>query len=206
MRSANRVVLFNGYTSASGVHYHVICTATHHRSHRQCINYSTGLLRQTDIRFGARILAPAVETCQLTGTILIGTALGLRWSSEFLASHIGIARRTGSTLTNRLMIHTSAKGCLGTSLCVTHFSADTVQAVTSLILGTVLVVLALASNTRYQGVALVAWLTDAIGSVILRETFCSLAAMQRSIVTRIQTLFVVAGLVIWTIGIALTFS
>lgn len=94
------------------------------------------------------------------------------------------------------MIVASAGSRLRASLRVANLSANPIESVACLVIGAVLVVLALAADARYQGVALVAGLTNTIGTVVLSEALSALTALQRAVATRVQALLIVAGLVI----------
>lgn len=206
VRSATGIALFNRHTSSTRVHNHVVGTAAHHRANWQRINDSASLVRQAHIRFGARVLASSIEASQLTRAVLIGATLRLRWPSEFLTSHVRITCCSRTTLTNGLMVLSSTRGRVCAGFFIAHLAANSVQAVTRLVVGAVLVILTLSSYTGHQGIALVSWLADTIGSMILRKALGSLSAMQWAVMAWIQALFVVTSLVVGTIGIVLAFS
>lgn len=104
------------------------------------------------------------------------------------------------------MVVSSTGGGVRTGLWVAHLATNPVQTIASLVVGAVLVVLTLASDASQQGIALVAGLAHAIGAMVLGETLGTLAAVNRAVTARIQTLFVVARLVVGTVGIALAFG
>lgn len=113
----------------------------------------------------------------MTRAVLVGAALWLRRLFKSFTRDIRTSSGAWATLANWLMIVPPARGCLGARLRVANLSAYAIESVTGLIIGAVLVVLALASNAGYQGIALVAGFTDTIGAMVLSETFGTLATL-----------------------------
>lgn len=103
------------------------------------------------------------------------------------------------------MVSAFTASILSTRVNITDFAAYTVQSIASLIIQTVFVVLANASYARDQRVTLCTSRTYAIGLMILGQTFSSAATLSSAVRAWIETFFIVAGLVIWTIRIDLTF-
>lgn len=161
---------------------------------------------KADIRLGTRILASAIEAGQSAGTVLVNAAFWFGWAAELFAGHIRVSGSSWATLTNRLVFLAAASGCISTRLCIAHLPTDSVKSITCLIFSAVFIVLALASDTSHQRIALVTWFANTVGTVILGEALGTLAALLWAVVAWIQTLFVVASLVVRALRIALAFS
>lgn len=103
------------------------------------------------------------------------------------------------------MIPSNTRSSRGTRLIVANRSANSIQSVTSLVIGTVFVVLAQSGHTRNQWVTLGTRWTDAVGTVSLSETFGSPTTLRCTVRARVQALFVVARLVVRAVVVLLTF-
>lgn len=103
------------------------------------------------------------------------------------------------------MVPANARRPRSTRLIVTNGSTHPVQSVASLVICAIFVVLAQTGHARNQRVTLGTRRTDAVGAVSLRETFGSPATLRRAVRARVQTLVVVARLVVRAVAVALTF-
>lgn len=103
------------------------------------------------------------------------------------------------------MVPTNTRSSSGTRLIIANWSAHSIQAVTSLVIGTVLVVLAQSGHTRNQWVTLGTRWTNTVGTVSLSETFGSPTTLCCTIRARVQALFVVARLVVRAVVVVLAF-
>lgn len=148
-----------------------------------------------------------VKAGQTRRTVGVHTALGLdvvvgngdRFA--LLARDVRIADRRGKrTRTLRLMTDASAFGPIAARVFIADGSADAIQSIARMIVGTVFVVLAHARNAGDQRIALRASRTRARRTMQLHVAFGQLAARDRRIIrARIEALLVQACLVVRTL-------
>lgn len=193
----------DGHTVARSVRHRIAGALADHGSQRQGIQDVAGLLRTADMRSGARIGASLIYAGQLRGTVGILGALGLRGNLWDVALDERIASVARTALALRLVATTHADGVDGTCLLFANWTADAVQTVAGLVIGTILVVLTVSGDAGDEGVALGSGRTTAHGLVILRQALGATAAANLSMGARIDAVLVQTGLVVRTVGIDL---
>jgi hypothetical protein len=124
----------------------------------------------------------------------------------FLAVAFDVGTSGGSrwTVTFRLVLLSYASGRLGAAVFVTDSSAHSVEAIAGLVVGTVLVVLTDTRDASNQRVTLHSGWTLTGSSVVLDQTFSTAAAAL--VDTRVETVFVDASLVVWTVVVGGAFG
>jgi hypothetical protein len=103
-----------------------------------------------------------------------------------------------------LVLLSYASGRLGAAVFVTDSSAHSVEAIAGLVVGTVLVVLTDTRDASNQRVTLHSGWTLTGSSVVLDQTFSTAAAAL--VDTRVETVFVDASLVVWTVVVGGAFG
>lgn len=206
--AALRIVAGNRHTTAGRVGDGVRRALAHDGAQRQAVEHRARLLCAAHVRLGARVLAAFVVAGQMRCTV--GVDATLRLGGQWLtlaALHVRIADRSGRTRALRLMALAFALRVRAAGVRIADGSANPVQAIASLVVGTVLVVLAHAGHASDQGIALGAGRARTGRAMILRQTLGVVAAADGAIVgARIQTLVIVAGLVVRTIVVRLAFG
>lgn len=158
------------------------------------------------MRSGARIGASLIYAGQLGWAVGILGALGLRDNLWNVALDERIASVTWTALALWLVATTHADGVEGTCLLFANWTADSVQTVAGLVIGTILIVLAVSGDAGDEGVALGSGRTTAHGLVILRQALGATAASDLSMGAWVDAVLVQAGLVVRTVGIDLALS
>lgn len=103
------------------------------------------------------------------------------------------------------MVSANARSSRSTRLIVTNGATHPIQSVTCFVICAVFVVLTQTGHARNQWITLGTRRTDTVGTVSLGETFGSPATLRRTVRARVQTLFVVARLVVRAVVVVLTF-
>lgn len=105
------------------------------------------------------------------------------------------------------MLATNAMGGITACIRIAYGATYAVEAIASLIVRAVFVVLANAGYTRDQRIALGAYRAGACSSVVLGPAFSIVTALRVGIIGAwIQAFVIVAGLVVGTVVVALAFG
>lgn len=120
------------------------------------------------------------------------------------AFHKRISSGTNRTLAFGLMLATHATSSLRARVVITNRPTDSIQSIASLVIGTVLVVLAHSCDTGQQGITLRSCGASALSRVCQDFAFCTATAGVRR--ARVQTVLVDAGFVVWAVVVDFTFG
>lgn len=144
--TANIGLVTNRHAATLMIGHRVGRTPAYDRAYRCRIQHGARLLRITNVRTDAWILAAFVHTCQFRCAVRIGRALRLLFNLSRTA-HVRISKRSRLTIANGLMIASLARRLLGACVRIANGATNAIQSIACLMVLTVLVVLAMAANT-----------------------------------------------------------
>lgn len=130
----------------------------------------------------------------------------LWWFRQDGAGNVWVAGHTWWAGADWFMLFSLTLSGRSTVIFMANWSADSVKPVTSLIITTVLVVLADASDTCNQWVSLGTGWACTVGTMILCVTLCIMAALNRSITARIKAGLFRACLIIGAVIVRFAFG
>lgn len=204
VRPASRLILSNWHTAARAVGNGVGRTAAQHCAQWQCVQHLARLLWRTHVGFGAWILAACIDTCQLCGTFrVVGT---LRLFTVSGAFDVRIAGGAWLTCAQRLMTAALTTGGHCARVRIAHGATNTIQAIAGFIVATIFVVLAHTAHTGNHWITLRTLWTNAVGTMVLCQTFGATAALCWTMRAWIQAFLVVTRLIVRTVRVSFAFG